>query len=124
MDWREQAECRDKDPAIFFPYDQGSGVAVDFTRGKAICARCEVRCECLEWAVANVPYGETGLYGGLDPNERRNLKRDQLQERRTARGDLPSCAAPYCREPSRGWSSFCSDGCMRAQRAAMEQVGS
>jgi hypothetical protein len=39
--------------------------------GRKICASCEVRMECLDWALA---HNEHGLWGGLTDLERRHLR--------------------------------------------------
>ncbi|MGH3855036.1 MAG: WhiB family transcriptional regulator [Pseudonocardiaceae bacterium] len=69
QDWQERALCAQTDPEAFFPEKGGS------TReAKRICAGCEVRAECLEYALA---FDERfGIWGGLSERERRKLKRD------------------------------------------------
>ncbi|MGH3813281.1 MAG: WhiB family transcriptional regulator, partial [Pseudonocardiaceae bacterium] len=47
QEWQERALCAQTDPEAFFPEKGGS------TReAKRICAGCEVRAECLEYALA------------------------------------------------------------------------
>ncbi len=66
--WQEQALCAQTDPEAFFPEKGGS------TReAKKICTGCEVRAECLEFALANDE--RFGIWGGLSERERRRLKR-------------------------------------------------
>lgn len=67
-DWQERALCAQTDPEAFFPEKGGS------TReAKRICAGCDVRAECLEYALA---FDERfGIWGGLSERERRKLKR-------------------------------------------------
>ncbi len=67
-EWQERALCSQTDPEAFFPEKGGS------TReAKRICAGCEVRAECLEYALA---FDERfGIWGGLSERERRRLKR-------------------------------------------------
>ena len=56
------------DPEAFFPEKGGS------TReAKRVCATCEVREECLEYALANDE--RFGIWGGMSERERRKLKR-------------------------------------------------
>jgi WhiB family transcriptional regulator, redox-sensing transcriptional regulator len=66
--WQERALCAQTDPEAFFPEKGGS------TReAKRICAGCEVRAECLEYALT---FDERfGIWGGLSERERRRLKR-------------------------------------------------
>lgn len=66
--WQEQALCAQTDPEAFFPEKGGS------TReAKAVCASCEVRAQCLEYALENDE--RFGIWGGMSERERRRLKR-------------------------------------------------
>ena len=66
--WQERALCAQTDPEAFFPEKGGS------TReAKRICQGCEVRDECLEYALAHDE--RFGIWGGLSERERRRLKR-------------------------------------------------
>lgn len=65
--WRDQALCAQADPEAFFPEKGGS------TRdAKRICLGCEVRQECLEYALAHDE--RFGIWGGLSERERRRLR--------------------------------------------------
>lgn len=68
QEWQERALCAQTDPEAFFPEKGGS------TReAKLICQGCEVRAECLDYALA---FDERfGIWGGLSERERRRLKR-------------------------------------------------
>jgi WhiB family transcriptional regulator, redox-sensing transcriptional regulator len=66
--WQDRALCAQTDPEAFFPEKGGS------TReAKKICLGCEVRNECLEYALAHDE--RFGIWGGLSERERRRLKR-------------------------------------------------
>ena len=66
--WQERALCAQTDPESFFPEKGGS------TRdAKRICTSCDVRGECLEYALNNDE--RFGIWGGLSERERRKLKR-------------------------------------------------
>ena len=66
--WQERALCAQTDPEAFFPEKGGS------TReAKKVCARCDVRAECLEYALAHDE--RFGIWGGLSERERRKLKK-------------------------------------------------
>jgi WhiB family redox-sensing transcriptional regulator len=66
--WQELALCAQTDPEAFFPEKGGS------TReAKRVCLSCEVRQECLEYALANDE--RFGIWGGLSERERRRIKR-------------------------------------------------
>ncbi len=68
LNWQERALCAETDPESFFPEKGGS------TReAKRICGSCEVRQECLEYALQNDE--RFGIWGGLSERERRRLKR-------------------------------------------------
>lgn len=68
QDWQERALCAQTDPEAFFPEKGGS------TReAKRICQGCEVRSECLEYALAHDE--RFGIWGGLSERERRKLKK-------------------------------------------------
>jgi WhiB family redox-sensing transcriptional regulator len=68
QDWQERALCAQTDPEAFFPEKGGS------TReAKRICAGCEVRAECLDYALAQDE--RFGIWGGLSERERRRLRR-------------------------------------------------
>jgi WhiB family redox-sensing transcriptional regulator len=71
-DWRSLGACRREDPELFFPMAQGPGL-IQLQRAKAICGRCPVQGECLEFAVQTVQ--DHGVWGGLSEEERRNLRR-------------------------------------------------
>ena len=68
LSWQDRALCAQTDPEAFFPEKGGS------TReAKRVCTSCEVRAECLEYALANDE--RFGIWGGLSERERRKLKR-------------------------------------------------
>ncbi|HYZ57447.1 MAG TPA: WhiB family transcriptional regulator [Streptosporangiaceae bacterium] len=74
--WSVHALCATTDPEIFFP-STGSLA----TEARAICAQCPVCRNCLAHAIAaGEPFG---IWGGLDPQERRAVRR-QLQRRKTS----------------------------------------
>jgi WhiB family redox-sensing transcriptional regulator len=65
--WQERALCAQTDPEAFFPEKGGS------TReAKRVCTGCDVRAECLEYALTNDE--RFGIWGGLSERERRRLR--------------------------------------------------
>ncbi|GAB3296870.1 WhiB family transcriptional regulator [Epidermidibacterium keratini] len=69
-EWQENALCAQTDPEAFFPEKGGS------TReAKKICVGCEVKAECLEYALANDE--RFGIWGGLSERERRRIKNER-----------------------------------------------
>ena len=68
LSWQADAVCAQTDPEAFFPEKGGS------TRdAKRICSGCEVKAQCLEYALAND--FRFGIWGGLSERERRKLKK-------------------------------------------------
>ena len=66
--WQERALCAQTDPEAFFPEKGGS------TReAKRVCLSCDVRDDCLDYALANDE--RYGIWGGLSERERRRLKK-------------------------------------------------
>ena len=66
--WQSDSLCAQTDPEAFFPEKGGS------TRdAKKICSSCEVRLQCLEYALANDE--RFGIWGGLSERERRKLRK-------------------------------------------------
>jgi WhiB family redox-sensing transcriptional regulator len=73
-DWAERAACRDPkvDPELFFPVSESGPAARQVAAAKAICARCPVAAQCRDWALQ---VGEpAGIWGGMTPDERRQLR--------------------------------------------------
>ena len=71
LSWQERALCAQTDPEAFFPEKGGS------TRdAKKVCVGCEVRGECLEYALAHDE--RFGIWGGLSERERRKFKKEAV----------------------------------------------
>ncbi len=69
--WRFLAACANYDPDLFFPIGSSGPALRQAARAKAVCAGCQVRIECLEWAQDT--HQTHGVWGGLDENERLEL---------------------------------------------------
>ncbi|TFC90395.1 MULTISPECIES: WhiB family transcriptional regulator [Cryobacterium] len=68
LSWQSDSLCAQTDPEAFFPEKGGS------TRdAKKICSSCEVRTQCLQYALANDE--RFGIWGGLSERERRKLRK-------------------------------------------------
>ena len=68
LSWQTDSLCAQTDPEAFFPEKGGS------TRdAKKICTSCEVRSQCLEYALENDE--RFGIWGGLSERERRKLRK-------------------------------------------------
>jgi WhiB family redox-sensing transcriptional regulator len=77
LSWQDYANCRGADADLFFP-ERGASTR----RAKSICGACEVRGECLEYAIVN---GEKfGIWGGMSERERRRVRRERMISARRA----------------------------------------
>ncbi|QDF18539.1 WhiB family transcription factor [Gordonia phage Pupper] len=65
--WRDGGRCAEVDPEMFYPEKGGST-----QDAKAVCRSCEVKVECLDFAVKTDE--RFGVWGGLSERERRRLK--------------------------------------------------
>jgi WhiB family redox-sensing transcriptional regulator len=66
--YRGPAACREEDPELFFPAQPGSAQE---RLAKAICRRCQIREECLLWALGHP--GQAGIWGGASEDERAEM---------------------------------------------------
>jgi WhiB family transcriptional regulator, redox-sensing transcriptional regulator len=73
-EWQDRARCAEVGGDPFFPELGETAEAA-----KRVCATCEVRVECLDFAVGNgIGFG---VYGGMDERERRELGPQHLDFR-------------------------------------------
>jgi WhiB family redox-sensing transcriptional regulator len=95
-DWRELALCLQFNGDVWFP-EKGESPAA----AKLLCGRCEVRAECLEFALdTNEDYG---IWGGLSTAERKSLRRRRRLRRALDRAGV---ALPFeLDEPGCGLSA-------------------
>ncbi|MFD3844787.1 WhiB family transcriptional regulator [Streptomyces microflavus] len=70
--WSVNAACKEEETEIFYPGPSNPGVNSAYA--KTFCARCPVRAQCLEEALARRE--EYGVWGGLDEKERGALFRN------------------------------------------------
>ena len=76
-DWHDHAKCLGVDPDLFFP-ERGASTR----EAKEVCRGCEVRHDCLEFALQN---GEKfGIWGGMSERERRRIRRQRALARQAA----------------------------------------
>jgi len=64
--WMDSAVCAQTDPEAFYP-EKGYSTA----EAKKTCLSCDVRTECLEYAIANKE--RFGVWGGKSERERRKM---------------------------------------------------
>ena len=70
--WRADARCKGTDPNVFFPE-----TALAAQEALAVCADCEVRAECGEWALVHLRgMDDLGVWGGMRQEERRRVRRE------------------------------------------------
>jgi len=75
--WQSLANCATTDPDIFLPVKGESAAPA-----KRICAACDVRQQCLAYALEN---REQGVWGGTTTSERAGLVNTELAEARKLR---------------------------------------
>ena len=125
-DWRLRAACTPAVEHLFFPPQAEAETLI--AQAKAICGRCPVRAECLDWALRHPGAAEHGVWGGMTVCERRPLSRPE--PRVQALVDVTSKRCPSCettkdaddfnRDKARpdGLDTNCRD-CRRARKAEM-----
>jgi hypothetical protein len=80
--WRDAGACNGEDPDLFAPDGTAGKWVQVIADAKAICGRCPVIEQCLQWALENRE--DHGIYGGLTTDERWNLRRRQVRNARRA----------------------------------------
>lgn len=89
MDWRHRAACRGEDPELFFPIGN-SGAALDqLEEAKAVCRRCNVQEQCLQWALETGQ--DVGVWGGMSEDERRVMVRRAARARTVRNREARIC---------------------------------
>lgn len=64
--WVSMANCRDRDPAIFFNYGPSGKPKRNLEHAREICRACPVRLVCLQTHLLEAD----GIFGGTTPKER------------------------------------------------------
>jgi WhiB family redox-sensing transcriptional regulator len=76
--WQYEAACRGEDSELFFApnyFEKKEEKEAREAQAKAICARCPVRSDCLDYSLRNrEPHG---IWGGLNELERKAILRDR-----------------------------------------------
>lgn len=70
LSWMDSSLCSQTDPDLFFPQNQGD--IYSQRQAKAICAACDVREQCYEYALADPDIW--GVWGGTTYTERVNIR--------------------------------------------------
>lgn len=79
-EWRNDAACRDTDPALFFPVGSKGMAAHQVIAAKKVCLSCPSARECLDFALDTCQ--DAGVWGGLDEEERRVIRRRRRAQRK------------------------------------------
>ena len=77
--WRSAGACLSADPDLFFPISSVGLGEQQIARAKMICAGCQVRQECLDFALGHDQV--YGIWGGTTPEDR---QRERRRKRRAA----------------------------------------
>ena len=86
--WRSAGACLSADPDLFFPISSAGPAERQIARAKLICAGCQVRRECLDFALTH--HQVYGIWGGTTPEDR---QRDRRRQRRAAAAARRTVAA-------------------------------
>lgn len=71
--WMSRSACKRADPELFFPSATDRTAPAQARAAKAVCAGCQVRAECLAYALATRQIH--GVWGGTTEDERRTMTR-------------------------------------------------
>jgi WhiB family redox-sensing transcriptional regulator len=115
--WRDDALCATTgNPDLWFPIGTTGPYLLQIEEARAICRACPVMAQCQEWALATSP--DDGIWGGLDANELRLLRR--RERRGKGRPDPMPCGtlAAYRRHLRHG--EPIDRACREANRLAKE----
>ncbi|MGB1506012.1 MAG: WhiB family transcriptional regulator [Acidimicrobiales bacterium] len=73
VSWMRDGACRDEPVDVFFPEQP------DFREARAVCRRCTVRVECLDYALERPEL--FGVWGGTSPAERVEINMQRRSQR-------------------------------------------
>jgi WhiB family transcriptional regulator, redox-sensing transcriptional regulator len=86
--WRAASACLSADPDLFFPIATGSAVTRETRMALRVCGGCQVRQECLDFAMRSPEMH--GIWGGTTPEDRLRARRRRAElGRRTRRLSWP-----------------------------------
>ena len=112
-DWRSRGACVSADPDLFFPVSSAGAGQRQEEKARAFCGRCQVRPQCLAFALATRQ--AHGVWGGTTEDERRRLRQAEHQpEQRSSRrpgtlsgGRPPPQPDPPCPVPDHPQRTCC-----------------
>jgi WhiB family transcriptional regulator, redox-sensing transcriptional regulator len=79
-DWRARGACIAADPDLFFPVSAAGLSLRQEQRAKAVCGGCQVRPECLRYALGTDQV--FGVWGGHTAEELARLRRNRKRANR------------------------------------------
>ncbi|WP_328310977.1 WhiB family transcriptional regulator [Actinomycetospora sp. NBC_00405] len=97
MRWQSRGTCRNHDPELFFPPNDGQdlddtpSVQQQVAAARQVCRFCPVQRECLAWALDSGK--DHGVWAATIPGERRLMRRLRLAGASASFGDAASCPA-------------------------------
>ena len=68
--WQDEANCKGAKADLFFP-ERGASTRT----AKGICRECQVRLDCLEFAITTSE--KFGIWGGMSERERRRVRKER-----------------------------------------------
>lgn len=85
MSWAARGACRNQDPDLFYSDYLSAPGRIRQQAALQICQRCEVRAECLDYALI---YERHGVWGGMTESQRSAFRRAQNLETKLDRYNL------------------------------------
>jgi hypothetical protein len=109
QDWRLYAACAGTGWPTFFVEIGGSA-----KEAKQICARCDVRDQCLDYVLGEDDINH-GIWGGVGPTEYRKLRRERNKDGKPA--TVRSVICQHCHHEFQATNPraiYCSPNCRKA----------
>lgn len=91
LDWQKEAKCNEPDNRWMQDYFFSPNTDKKY-HAKNLCFSCDVRADCITWALENEEIW--GIWGGRDENEIRRTLAVDADGNETKRGRFPQC--PFC----------------------------
>jgi hypothetical protein len=110
--WMKRAACRGLDASLFFP-ERGEMVSPE---ARQVCAECEVRVECLHYAIAIKE--RDGVWGGRSGRQRRDMRAAKVD--RSSDRVCIQCGVEFLGNYR---SQLCSTDCRRTRYQEKKQEG-
>lgn len=113
-EWQSRGACRGHErPDSWFP--EKKSPAEQTLEARAVCVGCEVRGECLQYAMDHPE--EPGIWGGLTKSERDGLRSGRDVK---AFASCVECSKDFVK--SHGWHRYCSEGCRKTSERRRDRA--